>query len=135
MPSRERVNAFVAAVRQGRYVEAIADFYAPDATMRENLGEPRGGRDILIAHEKAVVGSVKRIVTTKADPVMVDGDRVVICWTFEMTGQDGVVRGMTELALQTWRGDEIAEEQFFYDPAQLQTTVSKAAAVDASGAL
>ena len=133
MPSRERVNAFVAAVRQGRYVEAIADFYAPDATMRENLGAPRGGRDALIAHEKTVLGAVKRIVTIKADPVMVDGDRVVIGWAFEMTGQDGVVRGMTELALQTWRGDEIAEEQFFYDPAQLQTTVS--AVVEQSEAL
>lgn len=127
MPSRELVNAFVATVRDGRYVEAIADFYAPDATMRENLGAPRGGRDALIAHEKAVLGSTRRIVTTKADPIMVDGDRVVIGWTFELTGQDGVVRGMTELALQTWRGDEIAEEQFFYDPAQLQTAVSTAA--------
>jgi ketosteroid isomerase-like protein len=128
MTSRERVNAFVAAVRQGRYVDAIADFYAPDATMRENLGAPRGGRDVLIAHEKAVLGSVKRIVTTKADPVVVDGDRVVIGWAFEMTGKDGVVRSMTELALQTWRGDEIAEAQFFYDPAQLQSAVSMAAA-------
>ena len=123
MPSRERVNAFVAAVRQGRYVEAIADFYALNATMRENLGAPRAGRDALIAHEKAVLGSVKSIVTREADPVLVDGDRVVIGWTFEMTGQDGGVRGMTELALQTWRGEEIAEEQFFYDPAQLQTSV------------
>jgi len=128
MPSRDRVNAFVAAVRQGRYVEAIADFYAPDATMCENLSAPRGGRDVLIAHEKAVLGSVKRIVTTRADPVMVDGDRVVIGWTFEMTGQDGAVRRMTELALQTWRGDEIVQEQFFYDPAQLQTTQPAASA-------
>jgi ketosteroid isomerase-like protein len=119
MPSRERVNAFVATVRQGRYVEAIADFYASDATMRENLGAPRGGRDALIAHEKAVLASVERIVTTKADPVMVDGDRVVIGWRFEMTGRDGTVRGLSELALQTWRGDEIAEERFFYDPAQM----------------
>jgi ketosteroid isomerase-like protein len=134
MPSRERVNAFVAAVRQGRYVEAIADFYAPDATMCENLGAPRGGRDSLIAHEKAVLGSLKRMVTTKADPVLVDGDRVAIGWTFEMTGQDGGVRELTELALQTWRGDEIAEERFFYDPAQLQTTVNMAA-VEHSDAL
>jgi ketosteroid isomerase-like protein len=130
MPSRERVNAFVAAVRQGQYVEAIADFYAPDATMRENLGAPRGGRDALIAHEKAVLGSVKRIATTRADPVLVDGDHVVIGWTFEMTGQDGAVRRMTELALQTWRGDEIAEEQFFYDPAQLQVSMEPAASAE-----
>jgi ketosteroid isomerase-like protein len=124
MPSRERVNAFVATVREGRYVDAIAEFYAEDATMRENLGDERRGRDTLIAHEKAVLGSVKGIATTRAEPVIVDGDRVVVGWTFEMTGQDGVVRRMRELALQTWRGDEIVEEQFFYDPAQLQAAIA-----------
>jgi ketosteroid isomerase-like protein len=128
MPSRERVNAFVAAVRAGRYVEAIADFYADAATMRENQGPERTGRDALIAHEKAMLGSMRRIDTTRAEPVMVDGDRVAIGWTFEFTGQDGAVRRMSELALQTWRGDRIIEEQFFYDPSQMATVVEMEAA-------
>jgi ketosteroid isomerase-like protein len=132
MPSRERVNAFVATVRAGRYVEAIADFYASDATMRENLGPERGGRDALIAHEKAMLGSMKAIVTTRAEPVMVDGNRVAIGWTFEFTGQDGSVRRMTELALQTWRGDQIAEEQFFYDPGQMTAVVATPGAMAAT---
>jgi hypothetical protein len=118
MPSRERVNAFVATVLAGRYVEAIANFYAEDASMRDNLGEPRVGRDVLIATEKATLGAV-RIVTRRAAPVMVDGDRVVIGWVFEITGPDGEVRRLDELALQTWRGDRIAEEQFYFDPSQL----------------
>jgi ketosteroid isomerase-like protein len=128
MPSRERVNAFVAAVRAGRYVEAIADFYADAATMRENQGPERTGRDALITHEKAMLGSMRRIDTTRAEPVMVDGDRVAIGWTFEFTGQDGAVRRMSELALQTWRGDRIIEEQFFYDPSQMATVVEMEAA-------
>ena len=129
MPSRERVNAFVATVRAGRYVEAIADFYADAATMRENQGPERAGRDTLIANEKAMLGSMRRVETTRADPVMVDGDRVAIGWTFEFTGQDGAVRRMSELALQTWRGDHIVEEQFFYDPAQMQAVVTPADSV------
>ena len=124
MPSRERVNAFVATVRQGRYVEAIADFYAPEATMRENLGEARGGRDALIAHEKATMAAFARIETVAAEPVMVDGDKVAIGWTFAFTAGDGTVRRLAELALQTWRGEEIVEEQFFYDPAQMTATVT-----------
>ena len=126
MPSRERVNAFVATVRQGRYVEAIADFYADGASMRENLGAARSGRDTLIAHEKATMASMKAIATVAAEPVIVDGERVVIGWTFEFTGHDGAVRRLTELALQTWRGDEIVEEQFFYDPAQMAVVASPA---------
>ena len=50
---------------------------------------------------------------------LVDGDRVVINWVFEMTGSDGVARVMDELALQTWDGDRIATERFYYDPAQI----------------
>ena len=123
MPSRDRVNAFVATVRDGRYVDAIADFYAPDASMRENLGPPRVGRDLLIAAEKAMLGSVSRIATRRAGPVIVDGDRVVIGWEFEVTTLDGGVRRLDELALQTWRGDLIVEEQFYYDPAQAAATV------------
>jgi hypothetical protein len=125
MPSRERVNAFVAAVREGRYVDAIADFYASDASMRENLAPPRVGRDILIAGEKAMLGSVSRIVTRRASPVIVDGDRVVIGWEFEVTTREGEVRRLDELALQTWRGDLIVEERFYYDPAQAAAPVER----------
>ena len=32
---------------------------------------------------------------------------------------DGTVTHMEELAYQRWEGERIAEEQFFYDPAQL----------------
>ena len=123
MPSRERVNAFVATVRAGRYVEAIADFYAEDASMRDNLGPPRRGRDTLIAHEKAMLGSVAGIAT--AAPVIVDGERVVVGWVFEMTTQGGEVLRLDELTLQTWRGERIVEEQFYYDPAQLPVAVAQ----------
>jgi hypothetical protein len=37
-----------------------------------------------------------------------------------MTGQDGATRVMDELALQTWDGDRIAAERFYYDPAQIR---------------
>jgi hypothetical protein len=123
MPSRERVNAFVATVRQGRYVEAIADFYAPEASMQENLAPPRRGRDLLIAGEKALLGQMKQVSTRRADPVLVDGDKVVIGWEFEFITPDGAVRRMRELALQTWRDEAIIEEQFFYDPAQRETVI------------
>jgi hypothetical protein len=128
MPSRERVNAFVAAVREARYVEAIADFYHPDATMRDNQGAPRGGRDVLIAHEKATMGRMQKIVTREAGPVLVDDDRVAVRWLFEFTLPGGDIRRLEEIAWQTWRGDRIAEERFFFDPAQLASAVAEEAA-------
>src|SRR5689334_3322339 len=43
MPTRERVQAFVAMVEANKFVEAIRAFYTDDATMQENLGEVRAG--------------------------------------------------------------------------------------------
>jgi hypothetical protein len=44
-------------------------------------------------------------------------ERVCIHWTFDAIGHDGVARRLEELALQRWLGDQIVEEQFFYDSA------------------
>ena len=119
MPSRERVQAFVDAVLTKDFVQSIRDFYADDATAQENLQAPRVGREALVAHETKTLlsmGKVEPHLTT----LLVDGDRVVIGWRFDMTGHDGVTRRLDELSLQTWRGDRIASERFFYDPASIQ---------------
>lgn len=120
MPSRTRVAEFVSYVEAGKYVEAIGDFYAEAAFMKENLGEPRVGRDNLIKHESAVLAGLAQMRTERVGPVLIDGDRVTINWVFEMTTRDGKKRRLDELALQKWSGDRIVEEQFYYDPAQLK---------------
>ncbi len=45
-------------------------------------------------------------------------DHVVIRWVFRFDWLDGTVTRMDELAYQRWEGDRIAEETFYYDPAQ-----------------
>jgi ketosteroid isomerase-like protein len=123
MPSRERVEAFIAAVVAGDHVRAIADYYHETASMQENLQTPRLGRDVLMAHEAKVLQRVS--MYTHADPVfLVDGDNVVINWTFDATGKDGVTRRLNELALQRWAGDRIAEERFVYDSATAWSVVA-----------
>jgi hypothetical protein len=44
----------------------------------------------------------------------------VIRWVFRFEWLDGTVTHMEELAYQRWEGERIAEETFFYDPAQLE---------------
>jgi SnoaL-like domain len=120
MPSRSRVAEFVSYVETGKYVEAISDFYAETASMKENLGQPRVGRENLVNHERAVLSGLAQMRTERVGAVLVDGDRVTINWVFEMTTRDGKKRLLDELALQKWSGDRIIEEQFYYDPAQLR---------------
>jgi hypothetical protein len=122
MPSRERVAAFIASVVGGDHVRAIADYYHEEASMQENLQAPRRGRAVLMAYEAKVLERVK--MHTHPDPMfLVDGDHVVINWTFDATSQDGITRRLNELALQRWVGDRIAEERFVYDAASAWTVV------------
>lgn len=50
MPDRKTADQFVARVIEGAHAEAIEEFYAVNASMQENLGPPRVGRDQLVAH-------------------------------------------------------------------------------------
>ena len=124
MPSTARLESFIAAVEGGAHDQAIEDYYTPDASMRENQAEPRRGRDVLVKHEKAVLARTARVESTCVRPVLVNGDYVVIRWIFVFTGLDGRTRRMEELAWQRWEGDRIAQEEFFYDPAQMQVQAS-----------
>ena len=117
MPTRERVEAFIARVERGDYVGAIEDFYTEDATMQDNDAAPRGGREALMAQEKATMAAVKQIATRPVERWLVDGDRVAINWVFEFTFANGTKAVMDEIAFQEWRGDRIARERFYYDPA------------------
>ena len=123
MPSRDRVQALVAMVEAGKFVEAIEEFYAEDATMRENNNPPRGPRAKLVEAEKKTLAAHKSARTEPGSTFLLEGDRVVIHWVFVFTRHDGTSFRMEELAEQRWRGERIAEERFYYDPAQLKQNV------------
>ncbi|MDQ0080348.1 ketosteroid isomerase-like protein [Variovorax boronicumulans] len=118
MPTPERLESFIAAVEGGAHAKAIEDYYTEDATMRENQAEPRRGRSTLVAQESAVLDRTESVVSTCVRPVLVNGDHVAIHWIFEFTFKGGNKMRMEEIAWQRWEGERIAEEQFFYDPAQ-----------------
>jgi hypothetical protein len=119
MPSKQTLDAFMAMVLSGRHDDAIEQFYAPDCTMQENLGELRRGRDPAVAREKATLARFKEVRTTVVGPVFVSGDHVVIHWIFEFVHADGRVARIEELAEQRWNGEKMAAERFYYDPSQL----------------
>ena len=91
MPSRQTVEAFVALVEAGDYVGAIEHFYAPDASTRENTGEPVVGRDILMAKERGVMAAFRKIEAARIGPVLIDGDTVTARWKFTFTGRRRIV--------------------------------------------
>ena len=114
------MEALIAAVEKGRFVEAIEELYAEGASMQENGEPPRVGRARLVANEQRVIAAFARIDARCARPLFIEGDEVVIHWQFAFHAADGSVKRLDELALQHWNGDRIAAERFFYDAAQMR---------------
>jgi len=88
--------------------------------MQENEQPPRRGRDGLVERERKVLARAKSVKSKCVRPVFVNGDHVVIRWIFEFENHDGTRTRLEELAYQRWEGERVAEEKFFYDPAQLK---------------
>ena len=118
MPTTDTLERFIALVEANQHVEAVEAFYAADSTMQENQSPPRVGREAHAANERRVMARAKSVQSTCVRPVLVNGDHVVIRWIFRFEWADGTVTRMEELAWQRWASERIAEETFFYDPAQ-----------------
>ncbi len=118
MPSNDTLERFIARVEENSHADAIEEFYAENSTMRENHEALRIGRDVHIANERRVLARAKTVQSQCVRPVFVNGDYVVIRWVFDFEWLDGTLTHMEELAYQRWEGERMAEEQFFYDPAQ-----------------
>ena len=118
MPTSDTLERFIARVESNAHAEASDEFYTEDSTMQENQAAPRIGRARHVANERQVMARAESVTSTCVRPVLVNGDHVVIRWIFRFAWRDGSVTHMEELAWQRWEGERIAQEQFFYDPAQ-----------------
>jgi len=119
MPAPDTLERFIARVESNAHAEAIEEFYTADSSMQENQGTPRVGRDNLAMRERQVLAKARSVHSRCVRPVLVNGSTVVIRWEFLFEWLDGSTTQMEELAWQRWDGERIAQEQFFYDPAQL----------------
>jgi ketosteroid isomerase-like protein len=117
MPTRARLDEFIAVVESGDHAGAIERYYTEDSSMQENTNTPRVGRDLLVAHERGVLARMSHVYS-KAMSSVVEGDSVAIHWIFELTDKTGKVHRVDEVALQQWRGDRVFRERFFYDPSK-----------------
>jgi hypothetical protein len=118
MPSTETLERFILTVEQNDHARAVEEFYTPSASLQENQSAPRIGRDTQIKRERDLLTKARTITSHCVRPVFCNGDRVVIRWQFRFDWLDGTVTKMEEIAYQRWEGERIAEETFFYDPAQ-----------------
>ena len=120
MPERATVEQFVALVEAGDGLQAMERFYADDVAVQENLDPPRLGKAALMRQEAAAQAAVVDRSARCVRPLLVDGDTVVLRWVFTYRSPGGPIHRLEELVYQTWAGEQLVHEQFFYDPAQLR---------------
>jgi len=118
MPTIATVERFIARVEENAHAEACEEFYTEQSSMQENQLPPRIGRAAHVANEHKIMSRAKSVASKCVRPVFVNGDHVVIRWIFDFEWLDGTAMHMEELAYQRWEGERIAEETFFFDPAQ-----------------
>ena len=118
MLTRERIEALIAMCEQGKFIDAIEEFYDDGATMQENGGPLRIGKAALIENERRVLRSIKEIRVNRANSFLVDGNRAAINWIYEFIDEEGYTFRRNEIAYQRWQNGQIVEERFYYDPAE-----------------
>jgi hypothetical protein len=118
MPTADTLEKFIARVESNAHADAIEEFYTEGASIQENQSPPRVGRDALVADERKFLAPAKTVSSKCVRPAFSNGDRVAIRWIFHFEWLDGTVTHMEEVACQRWEAERIAEETFFYDPAQ-----------------
>ena len=112
-----RVRDLVGYIQQGRIIDAMYEFYAPDVRMQENNNAPTVGLEANVERERQFVASVKQWKRLDVLSIAVDAERgrTLVQIELEFEGVDGKTHKMDQVAVQTWRDGKIAHEKFYYD--------------------
>jgi ketosteroid isomerase-like protein len=116
LTTQQRVHDLIAYVRQGRILDAIAEFYADEVTMQENANAPTVGKAANLERERGFVDFVREWHEARALSVLVTGNEAAINWRLDYTAADGKRYRYDQIAHQVWRDGRIVSERFYYDP-------------------
>ena len=116
---RDQVEGLIAQVEQGKVLEAFEEYYAEDVEMQENANPPTVGKAANREREKAFLANIATVHESRANAILVDGDRAVIEWVADFTNTEGTRLRIEQTALQTWKGGKVAHERFYYDSASV----------------
>lgn len=112
---RERADALVEYIKTGRILDAMTEFYAPDAQMQENANPPVAGLAANIEREKQFLANVKDWKGFAVKALAVEGDVSFMESTIDFVAQNGSDVHMEQVSVARWRDGKIVHERFYYD--------------------
>jgi ketosteroid isomerase-like protein len=114
---QSRVTELQKWIAQGKVVEAMSEFYAPDAAMQENSKPPTVGLSANIEREKQFLPMVKEWKGYTVKSIAVDEPTGVATVenVIEFISVQGAPVRMEQVSVQRWRDGKIVHERFYYD--------------------
>jgi ketosteroid isomerase-like protein len=106
-------------IHEGRIIEAMHEFYAPDVVMQEHSNTPTVGLDANIEREKQFLSAVKEWKGFEVKSIGIGQGTTFYEAVFDWIATDGRPVHLEQVAVAQWRDGKIIHERFYYDPAAL----------------
>ncbi|MBX9738255.1 MAG: hypothetical protein K2X32_15150 [Phycisphaerales bacterium] len=98
--------------RQGKILEALAQFYDEACTFQEGNQPGRIGRAAQHAHLSAFFATLKSFNGATLHTQTTGENSSIAEWTFDMTGPDGPIL-WNEILSRRWRNGKVISERYY----------------------
>ena len=115
---RQRVDQLVQYINQGRIIDAMYEFYAPDTQMQENGKPPTVGLEANVEREKQFMAGVKEWKGFTVKALAAEGDVSFMETVADVVTTDGTPLRVEQVSVARWRDGKIVHERFYYDSAK-----------------
>lgn len=99
-------------VKQGKMLEALAEFYDEECSFQEGSDTPRVGRQTQHDHLAGFFATLKGFNGATLHSQGVGSDTTLTEWTFDMIGPDGPII-WNEVLRRKWDNGKVISERFY----------------------
>jgi ketosteroid isomerase-like protein len=112
---QQRLQGLLAAIQQGKIIDAMNEYYDTDTVMQDNANPPTKGLAANIEREKQFLNGVKEWKGFHVTASGV-GDNVTLyeC-VMEFIATNGQPVRLEQVAVAKWKNGKIVHERFYYD--------------------
>jgi len=110
-----RIDELIRYIQNGRILDAMNEFYAPDVRMQENGNAPTVGLAANVDRERQFLAGVKEWKAFDVLSKAVSSDVSFVENRLEFVAADGTTVRMQQVSVARWRDGQIVDERFYYD--------------------
>ncbi len=111
----EKVNDLNNLILQGKSMEAFEKYYHEDVIMQDNEESPTIGKDANREREEEFNGNIIQFYGAEPLNVTAGSNVTMVEWYFKYEHKEWGLRDYKQIAVQTWQGDQIIHERFYYN--------------------